>query len=259
MTATRVVVTGAAGLVGGVLLAGLDRRFDVRGVDARRPATEVADRPVRRAQLRTPRQAARAVDGADVVVHMAELAAQSTPWRDVHRNNLQATWNTIDACVGAGVRRIVLASSNAVVGGYESDHPYAEILAGRLDGLDPASTPRLTTSVAVRPNGAYAVGKVAAEAAGRLAADAHGLSVLALRIGTVRPSDRPEEPRHVATLLTHRDLVQLVERCIDAPDELRFGVFYGVSANTWRIWDIDDARRAIGYEPLDDAERWRHP
>jgi hypothetical protein len=34
-------------------------------------------------------------------------------------------------------------------------------------------------------------------------------------------------------------------------------VFYGVSANRWRIWDIDDARRAIGYEPRDDAERWR--
>jgi uronate dehydrogenase len=116
----------------------------------------------------------------------------------------------------------------------------------------------LRTSVPVRPNGAYAVGKVAAEAAGRLGADTRDISVLALRIGTVRPSDRPEEPRHFATLLTHRDLVQLVERCIDAPDELRFAVFYGVSANTWRIWDIEDARRAIGYEPVDDAEHWRH-
>src|SRR6266542_2918546 len=34
-------------------------------------------------------------------------------------------------------------------------------------------------------------------------------------------------------------------------------VFYGVSANRWRIWEIDDARHAIGYEPRDDAEAWR--
>jgi hypothetical protein len=30
-----------------------------------------------------------------------------------------------------------------------------------------------------------------------------------------------------------------------------------VSANTWRIWDIDEARDAIGYTPADDAEEWR--
>jgi hypothetical protein len=34
-------------------------------------------------------------------------------------------------------------------------------------------------------------------------------------------------------------------------------VFYGVSANRWRIWDVDDARRTIGYQPQDDAEDWR--
>ena len=44
---------------------------------------------------------------------------------------------------------------------------------------------------------------------------------------------------------------------MDAPASLTFGVFYGVSGNTWRLWDIEDARAAIGYEPLDDAKRWR--
>ena len=44
---------------------------------------------------------------------------------------------------------------------------------------------------------------------------------------------------------------------IDAPLDLRFAVFYGVSRNTWRIWDIDDAASAIGYEPVDDAEHFR--
>jgi hypothetical protein len=51
--------------------------------------------------------------------------------------------------------------------------------------------------------------------------------------------------------------VQLVERCSGAPDELRFAVLYGVSANTWRIWDIEEAERLVSYAPADDAEQWR--
>jgi nucleoside-diphosphate-sugar epimerase len=255
MTATRVVVTGAAGIVGRVVLDGIDARHDVRGVDARR--TSRTDRRVDRVQLRRPGAAARALAGADVVVHLADRASQSTPWRTVHHNNLRVLWNTLEAARAVGARRVVLASSNAVVGGYEDDHPYREILAGHLDGLDPSAVPLLTSDVPVRPNGAYAVGKVTAEAAGRFMADRYDLSVIALRIGTVRPGDRPDNVRHLSTLLTGRDLVHLVEQCIDAPDDVRFATFYGVSANTWRIWDISDARAIVGYEPVDDAERWR--
>ena len=42
-----------------------------------------------------------------------------------------------------------------------------------------------------------------------------------------------------------------------APRELRYGVYYGVSANRWRFWDIANAREEIGFEPQDDAERFR--
>ena len=193
-----------------------------------------------------------------MVIHLADEPSQSAPWRTVHENNLRAAWNTFDAAREVGAARVIFASSNAVVGGYERDEPYRSILAGRRDGLDPIAIPRLGLDVAVRPNGAYAVGKVTSEAIGRHLADEFGLSVIALRIGTVLRSDRPENERHFSTLLSHRDLVQLVERCIDAPEGPSFAVHYGVSANTWRIWDIEPARDAIGYEPLDDAERWRN-
>jgi nucleoside-diphosphate-sugar epimerase len=250
------MVTGAAGPVGGVLLRGLDARYDVCGVDARRTRAGVEGPPVRRAQLRRPASTACALTGAAVVVHCAELASQDTPWRDVHRNNLPTAWNTIHAASAGGARRLVLASSNAVTGGYEDDHPYFDVLSGRRDGRDPATLPRLTPDAPVRPNGAYAVGKAASEAAGRCAAERLGLSVIVLRLGTVLASDRPSSEGHRATLLTHRDLVHLVEQCIDAPDDLRFAIFHGVSANTWRIWDIDTARDTIGDRPRDDAEGW---
>ena len=109
----------------------------------------------------------------------------------------------------------------------------------------------------IRPDGPYGIGKAFGEAAGRYYSDVHGLSVICLRIGTLNRESRPTSVRHFATLLTHRDLVQLVRRCIDAPDDLRFAIFYGVSDNKWRFWDISNARDLIGYAPQDDAERWR--
>jgi hypothetical protein len=81
--------------------------------------------------------------------------------------------------------------------------------------------------------------------------------VICLRIGTVNAEGRPRNAREFATLLTHSDLVRLVDCSLSASDDLRFGVFYGVSANTWRFWDIDDARQTIGYQPRDNAEAWR--
>jgi nucleoside-diphosphate-sugar epimerase len=117
--------------------------------------------------------------------------------------------------------------------------------------------PRLGADAPIRPDGPYAVGKALGEAAGRFYSDEYGLSVICLRIGHVNLDDRPKEPGQFATLLSHRDLVELVRCCLAAPPTLRFGVFYGVSANRWRFWDIEAARAAIGFEPRDDAERIR--
>jgi len=47
--------------------------------------------------------------------------------------------------------------------------------------------------------------------------------------------------------------VQLVWRGIEA--DVRFGIYYGISANTRAYWDIQSARQELGYAPEDDAER----
>ena len=48
-----------------------------------------------------------------------------------------------------------------------------------------------------------------------------------------------------------RDLVQLLVKSVQT--ELPFGVFFGISNNTGRCWDISNAQRLLGYEPVDDA------
>lgn len=247
----RVLVLGAAGLVGGVLWEGLAAHHSLVGLDLEGDRR----RGIQRGDVRRPRSLRRALDRVDAVVDLATGAAVGLPWPQVQRD-MAGRIDVLEAMEAHGVGRYVFASSNHVTGMYELDSPYAEIVAGRYEGLDPASIPLIGRDWAIRPDSAYGVGKAFAEASARYYSE-RGLSCICVRIGTVRADDRPAQPRHYATLLSHRDLVQLVRCALDAPQGLRFGVYYGVSANTWRFWDLADAREELGYEPCDDAEGFR--
>jgi nucleoside-diphosphate-sugar epimerase len=249
----RVLITGISGLVGRVLRWALADDYVVSGIDVRR-IRGINSRVGNMAKMKTVRGA---FDGVDLVIDLAADANPLTSWERVYNNNVPATVNALEASRLAGVKRVVFASSNHVTGMYEKDPPYSAIAAGNYDGLDPSSIPYITTDFAVRPDGPYGAGKAFGEAAARYYADEFGLSVICLRIGTVNEESRPRSPRHFATLLTHGDLVRLVRCSLQAPTELTFEIFYGVSNNTWRFWDIEDSREAIGYQPQDDAEAWR--
>jgi nucleoside-diphosphate-sugar epimerase len=249
----KIMITGAAGLLGRILATGLRDRYAVTGID--RAGSRRGD--VRRVDTSKPRRLDSLFDGIDTVIDLAALPGERRPWSDVLANNLPATANVLEAARLARVKRVVFASSNHVTGGYERDAPYASIVAGEYDGLDPRETPLIDATWPLRPDGPYAIGKVFGEAAARYYSDAHDVSAICLRIGTVRADDRPQAPRHFATLLSHADLLRLVDAAVSAPPEVRFAVYYGVSANTWRFWAIDDANAEIGYEPMDDAERFR--
>ena len=51
--------------------------------------------------------------------------------------------------------------------------------------------------------------------------------------------------------LSHRDLVQLVEKSLSA--EVTFGIYYGISNNKGAFWDISNARADLGFAPVDDG------
>lgn len=248
----RVLVTGAAGLIGGILWDGLSQEHTLRGIDLRGDRA----RGIRRCDVGRPRSLGRVFDGVDAVVDLATRPEVELGWREVEKD-MAGRVNVLEAARAHGVGRYVFASSNHVTGLYELDEPYASIVAGRYDGLDPASIPLLGPDRPIRPDSAYGVGKAFAEALGRLYAERHDISCLFLRIGTVLAEDRPSRPRHYATLLSHGDLVRLVAGALEAPLDLRHGVYYGVSANRWRFWDLANAREELGYEAHDDAELLR--
>src|SRR5919108_17856 len=73
------------------------------------------------------------------------------------------------------------------------------------------------------------------------------------RIGAL--GARPTEARPLPIWLSPGDTVRLFRACLAAPS-IRFLTIYGASANSRSWWDLAPAARRIGYEPLDDAERF---
>jgi nucleoside-diphosphate-sugar epimerase len=247
-----IVITGAGGTIGRILHDGLAADYEIRSIDeTARPGVDLV------ADVRRVEHMEVAFAGAAAVIDLAADPSVQASWTTVREKNIAATVAVLEAARRAGVGRVVFASSNHVTGLYEHDEPYASVVAGRYEGLDAETMRRIGPEWPIRPDSFYGIGKSAGEAAGRYYAEEHGLSVLCLRVGSVGREDRPHTIRQYATFISHRDLVQLVRRCLEAPREARFGVFYGVSGNTWRIWDIDDAADVLGYEPLDDAESFR--
>jgi uronate dehydrogenase len=163
-------------------------------------------------------------------VHLAGVPREAE-WAKILPNNIEGTYNLFEAARKAGVRRVIFASSNHVIGFYRADRD--------VDAIAP-----------VRPDSRYGVSKVFGEALGRLYADKHGIDVACLRIGSFRKA--PENARQLTTWMSHGDMVRLTKACLDAP-KFHFAVLYGVSANSRRKW-WDDAQRVLGYVPRDNAE-----
>lgn len=236
----RVLVTGAAGNVGRVVVDGLlDLGHQVVGLDR---AESPADLPEGVAWHAVDCADPSAVDavfthecgnaGLDAVVHLAAHPVEADlPTILVSHAHTAAA--VLEAMVAHDVRRMVFASSNHAVG----RTPRTELL-----GVD---TPP-------RPDTFYGLGKVTVEAMLQLYADRFGLDLVACRIGSMLPE--PTTVRALSTWLSPADAVRMVQAGLttEAPG---FAVMWGISANTRAWWDLAPGR-ALGYEPQDDAEEY---
>jgi uronate dehydrogenase len=245
-----VLVTGMSGLIGSAVRKRLEDRYQLRALNRR----EVPGVPTHRADIGDLETIAPAFAGIDVVVHLA--AAVGNPgFDDALRVNVVGTYNVFEAARRAGVRRVVSASSGAVISAWERDPPYSAIAAGRYDGLK--EWPMMTGDTPLRPAGIYGCSKIWGEALARHYADAHGMSMICVRIGRVRQDDRPSAARDFSVWCSQRDIAQMIERCVAAPATVTFDVFFAVSKNRWSYRDIEHARAVLGYEPLDSADAFR--
>ena len=248
MPVPRVLITGMSGLIGSAVRKRLEGKYALRALN-RGP---VAGVECVRADITDLSAIEPAFAGVDVVVHLAAKVHRDAPWDGVLAHNIIGTYNVFEAARRAGVKRLIYASSGAAIGNYEREAPYSAVVAGRYEGASP--WPRLTHESPARPAGLYGCSKVWGEALGRHYADDHGMSVICLRIGAVNREDRPLSPRQFSVWCSQRDVAQMVERCIEAPESVRFDIFYAVSDNKWSYRDVAHAREVVGYRPQDRAE-----
>jgi uronate dehydrogenase len=243
MTRQRVLITGAAGRVGTMLRSRLARPGrTLRLLDIATPeppdgadagaAEEIETITASITGLDAMRAACRDVDA---VVHLAGIPTEGRPWSEILEINMGGTQRVLEAARREGVQRVILASSNHAAGFWTHDDAPA-------GGLPAEAAPR--------PDTYYGVSKVAMEALGSLYHSRFGIDVVCLRIGTCAP--RPTSPRALSTWLSPDDAGRLVEAGLSASG---FHVVWGISRNTRRWWSLAEGE-AIGYRPVDDAERY---
>jgi len=233
------LITGSAGLVGQLLrprLASPGRTLRLLDVAEQAPPASGEDVEIVTASITDPAAMAAACRGVDAIVHLGGLSNEA-PWADILAVNIDGTHTLLEAARQAGVRRVVLASSNHAVGFYTRDDAPA-------DGV-PAD-------MAPRPDTYYGVSKAANEALGRLYHDRFGMDVICLRIGTW--FEKPGSARGLATWMSPDDGARLVEASLATPNP-GFRIVWGISRNTRRWWSLAEGE-AIGYHPVDDAEKF---
>lgn len=165
---STILVTGAAGLLGRHVVRDLlAHSYTVRGLDRRRGDNDI-DWYV--GDVTSPDLVARAIDGADAVMHIAAIPnIWSGDGQTIMRVNLLGTFTVLEAAETAGVERFVFCSSDSVAGYTVRE---GKMLPPRYAPLD-LEHPLLATDP-------YAVSKVAGEDLVRAYA-LRGMSVVALR------------------------------------------------------------------------------
>ncbi|MBI4976164.1 MAG: NAD(P)-dependent oxidoreductase [Spirochaetes bacterium] len=262
MSLRNVLVTGARGLVGGIVyrrLCEFPEHYSMYALDrSRTPSDRVpADIPLEipadrfiEADIADFAAVRTAVVGMDTVLHLAAIPTGGLGWEAVLTSNITGAYNVFEACKASGVRRVVFASSIMVSWGVARDARRT----ARKRGLsaDDVSVPMVRHDMPTRPIDIYSSSKVWGEALARTYSE-RGMSCICIRIGTVVTDDRPPEDA-TTTWCSHRDIADLFQRAVDAPDSLQFDIFYGVSDNHGRWVDIDHAREILGFVPSDRAE-----
>lgn len=250
----KVLVTGASGLIGGIVLDRFHDDYEFSALN-RRPVPGI---PCVQADIADFDAIRPAFEGIDTVVHLAGYTgSEDDPGVEDWDGNLQGhivgTRNALEASRLAGVRRFVFISSGCAVLGYERDFPYNHLVAGEYDKV-PESWPMVDHTWQDRPDSVYGAAKIFGETTGHFYSDAYGLSVICLRIGAVLDTNRPKLRRQYPGYLSHDDIAQSIQKSIDAPETVRFGVFDIVSNNRWAWRSNQHARDVLGYEPKDSAD-----
>jgi nucleoside-diphosphate-sugar epimerase len=173
----KIVVTGAAGKLGQAAIAELlAHGHAVWGIDRVRPESlRCRFLPV---DLTQPAAIYDVLQGAEAVLHLAAIPGPSSqPASAIFFNNVQSTYNLVEAAAALGVSRVVYASSVFALGWTEAAEDYW-----------PVSVP-VDESHPLTPFEAYGLSKQIGEDICATASRRTGLSTVSLRLMNIISPD----------------------------------------------------------------------
>ncbi|OVE84457.1 NAD-dependent epimerase/dehydratase family protein [Natronolimnobius baerhuensis] len=198
-----------------------------------------------------------ALEGQDVLVHLAANPDPSAEWESVRGPNIDGVYNAYEAALQNDLERVVFASSNHAVNMtnvVSAVRP--ESTVGEPDVIRPEDPPA--------PDTYYGVTKVFGEALGSYYAKRHGLDVVTLRIGWVLTReelrqklseyDGAGERFARAMWLSPEDCQRLIHAAATRPLEQSPTTAHGISNNSARFLSLAETMLELGYRPQDDAE-----
>jgi NAD+ dependent glucose-6-phosphate dehydrogenase len=235
-TTRRVLITGAGGTIGRSLASLHRESYDLRLHYRTVPADTPSGLDAVAADIRDLDAVLPIAEGIDTIWHLAGDPNVPASWESVYANNILGVRNVLEAARIAGVRRVVFASTNHVMGKYDQTSEWP-----------------VYNDMPQRPDSFYGVSKAFGETLGRFYHDEWGLEFIALRIGWFMPEPAMKSDVGRAMWLSPRDCAHAFQCATETAE--RFGVFYAVSNNPNRRWDLTDAALKIGYRPQD---AWTH-
>ena len=227
----KVLLTGAAGIVGSALRPLLARRYEhILLTDIEEIADLSANESFRQGDIADAEFVAELASSVEGIVHLAGRVGSHYTFDDVLGPNIVGTYNVFEAARRSGVKQVVFASSHHAVG-----------FVSRSDKVDENTLPR--------PDSWYGVSKVFGESVSSYYADKFGLNVLAIRIGYV--GEKVIDERRLHTWNSPQDLANLIDIGL-ANRDLGYQLVYGVSECPDSFFNNAAAMR-LGYIPGDRA------
>src|SRR3954463_12515929 len=230
----KLLITGPGGRVGTQIVPLLREHFALRLLDARKLEAG-GDDEILQGDIRDFDILVNACRGMDAVLHLAAIPDEDDFHSRLLPMNLAGGYNAFEAARQAGVRQFLFASTGQTILNY----PKGEWV---------------TPDMPVRPSTVYGCTKVFGEALGRHYSDVHGMNVICIRICWFQPYDSTiirTHPDARREWCSPRDLAQLITKSVAS--DVKFAIFFGVSNNTGRFWDISNAQQLVGYAPEDNA------
>ncbi len=251
----KLLVTGLNGVVGRALRPALEERYEISAL-SRSGVEGLPSERVFKADIAEVDSLGPAFEGVDVVLNLAADGGMSSEhgmdagWDAMLRNNIVGAYNVCEIAKRSGVSRVILASSGATANGYELEEPYRSLVSTEDVPL-PDSWEMVNEFSEPKPISLYGVTKLFGEDLGRYYALTSDMSVINLRISSCGPVDEAGPGRAQANWSSYRDLQQLTIRCIEAPPEIKFDIFWATSDNRKLFRDNAHAKDVLGYRPQD--------